>query len=246
MKKILGWMVVAFLALGLVSNAVADPDEPTTATVDPVSDPVAEPAEEPVTTSPEPTPTQDPAVELLFITDQKDGDSWDASDGREYRVGQVNTPEHDEPCGPEATAFTRDFLADGFTADAYSSDTYDRTVAEIFDDEGESLNVALARSGLGNDRYLEQFRSENPDLASRLDDAFASASTPDCAETAEPVPFAAAPAPAADPGAGCMPEYSPCVPAGPDLDCPDIAGPVTVTGGDPFRLDRDGDGIGCD
>jgi hypothetical protein len=35
-----------------------------------------------------------------------------------------------------------------------------------------------------------------------------------------------------------------------DLDCPDVRAlgkaPVTVTGDDPYRLDADGDGIGCE
>jgi len=32
----------------------------------------------------------------------------------------------------------------------------------------------------------------------------------------------------------------------PDLDCADINGPVTVIGPDEYRLDGDGDGIGCE
>jgi hypothetical protein len=31
-----------------------------------------------------------------------------------------------------------------------------------------------------------------------------------------------------------------------DLDCPDVGHKVKVTGGDPHRLDRDGDGWGCE
>lgn len=116
----------------------------------------------------------------LTVTDLKDGDSFEASDGREYRLGMVNTPEPDERCFDEAEAFTRDFLAGGFTADAYDEDDYGRVVAEVLDDEGRSLNVALARSGLADDRYLDPFRDDHPDLADRLDDAFASAQTPAC------------------------------------------------------------------
>ena len=49
----------------------------------------------------------------------------------------------------------------------------------------------------------------------------------------------------------CDPNYTGCVPASPpDLDCADIKrlnlAPVTITGIDVHRLDRDGDGIGCD
>ncbi len=120
-----------------------------------------------------------PNTPLLHVTVLKDGDSWVASDGNEYRLGMVNTPEPREPCHREASQFTRRFLADGFTADAYSRDPHGRVVAEVFDRSGDSLNVALARSGLGDDRYLS-FRRENPNLARRLEDAFAIAVTPDC------------------------------------------------------------------
>jgi hypothetical protein len=53
----------------------------------------------------------------------------------------------------------------------------------------------------------------------------------------------------------CHPSYDPCLdPNASDYDCeggegdgPEyVAGPVTVTGDDPFDLDRDGDGTGCD
>jgi endonuclease YncB( thermonuclease family) len=48
--------------------------------------------------------------------------------------------------------------------------------------------------------------------------------------------------------------YSPCLPPGPDVDCAGgsgdgpryVTGPVTVTGSDPYDLDRDGDGVACE
>ncbi len=54
------------------------------------------------------------------------------------------------------------------------------------------------------------------------------------------------PAPVKDAGDNCMTGYSPCLPIAGDLDCGEINGPVQVTGSDPYRLDADGDGIGCD
>jgi micrococcal nuclease len=52
------------------------------------------------------------------------------------------------------------------------------------------------------------------------------------------------------PGASCHPNYSPCLPIVSDLDCADVRAmgkaPVQVTGSDPYRLDGDGDGVGCE
>jgi hypothetical protein len=48
-------------------------------------------------------------------------------------------------------------------------------------------------------------------------------------------------------GRNCEPGYDPCVPQGPpDVDCADVQGPINVTGRDPHRLDRDGDGVACE
>lgn len=58
-----------------------------------------------------------------------------------------------------------------------------------------------------------------------------------------------APAPVSTPkpASNCNPNYSPCVPnVSYDLDCPDIGFRVTVVGSDPYRLDGDHDGYGCD
>ena len=125
-----------------------------------------------------------PNTPLLRVTILKDGDSWVASDGREYRLGMVNAPEALERCGRDATQFTGRFLADGFTAEAYSKDVHGRQAAEVFNPSGDSLNVALVEAGYSDDRYLDSFRHENPDLARRLDDAFNRAATPSCRRAA--------------------------------------------------------------
>ena len=54
------------------------------------------------------------------------------------------------------------------------------------------------------------------------------------------------PVPLVGGGDNCMTGYSPCLPVVGDLDCGEVNGPVRVTGSDPYRLDADGDGIGCD
>ena len=54
-------------------------------------------------------------------------------------------------------------------------------------------------------------------------------------------------------GSGCTPGYDPCLPPASDYDCsggsgdgPEYTGYVRVTGSDPYGLDADGDGVGCE
>lgn len=44
----------------------------------------------------------------------------------------------------------------------------------------------------------------------------------------------------------CNPNYEPCIPIAPDLSCSDIQMEVRIIGDDPYGLDRDGDGFGCE
>ncbi len=238
------WLVIAcltFLGIGAIGNATTpeSTDAPSSQST-PKADP-GQPSDDP---APSTEPTDSPLV-LLFVTDQKDGDSWVASDGKEYRLGLINTPERSEKCGAEARAFTAQFVRGGFVADTYTTDTHGRSVAEVRDKAGDSLNVALAKNGLGDDRYLDEFRHENEALARRLDTALASAAKPGCKTITKPVPLVDKPK-APKPAKNCMTGYTPCLPVVADLDCGEIGHPVTVTGSDTYRLDRDGDGIGCD
>jgi hypothetical protein len=66
---------------------------------------------------------------------------------------------------------------------------------------------------------------------------------------------AAPPPPPAPANNGCDPNYAgACVPIASDVDCAGgsgdgpgyVDGPVQIIGGDPYDLDRDGDGIACD
>ena len=64
---------------------------------------------------------------------------------------------------------------------------------------------------------------------------------------------APAPKPAAPTSTNCTPGYDPCLPPASDYDCaggsgngPEYTGPVRVTGSDPYGLDTDGDGWGCE
>jgi hypothetical protein len=58
---------------------------------------------------------------------------------------------------------------------------------------------------------------------------------------------AAQPSPEPSAGNSCDPNYSGCVPPyPPDVNCPQVDGPVQVLGSDPHGLDRDNDGIACE
>ena len=211
--------------------------------------------------SPAPPSAAPAAGPLLQAGPHGDGDSWRDTTGAEYRLGLVNAPEQDECFGAEATAERRRLVAGGFRADVYSVDRYGRGVSVVTTPDGANLNVHLARHGFVDDRYLDEFRHEDLELAAELDAAFAEARAAGrglwsaCAAEAVAAPAPVRPAGAA--GAGCHPDYVTCIPVAGDgsgnggandLDCGDLPGAVQARqpGVDPYRLDADGDGVGCD
>ncbi len=161
-------------------------------------------------------------------------------------------------------------LADGFRADGYETDRHGRTVARITSADGVDLGVHLARTGLADDRYLDDFRHENPSYARELDAAFAAARAEGAGHwsgcwASDPSP-PPEPTPTSDGGATahagntsggweCHPAYVECLPIVDDLDCGGndhpIGHSVQLTGNDdPYRLDGNNthreDGDGCE
>ena len=49
-----------------------------------------------------------------------------------------------------------------------------------------------------------------------------------------------------DTSSTCAPGYEPCIPVQQDVNCTDIKALVTISGHDPYGLDSDGDGLGCE
>jgi endonuclease YncB( thermonuclease family) len=117
----------------------------------------------------------DPAPGLLRAAPGGDGDSWRDTQGREYRLGLVDAPEVGDCFGDEATRRRQELVADGFRAEVYTTDRYGRSVAEVTAADGNDVAVTLAREGLVTDRYLARRRDEAPELAARLERAFAQA-----------------------------------------------------------------------
>ena len=245
--------VATALVVLLVGSTLGDDASPSGAPTTGLRPPAAQPTGAPDTGE---VPTDAP---LLQAAAHGDGDSWRDTAGREYRLGLVNAPEQDECFGAEATAERQRQVAAGFSADVYSTDRYGRSVAAVTTADGSNLNVHLARHGFVDDRYLADFRHEHPALAAELDGAFAEARAHGrglwSACGGDDVPAAPVAAPVAT--TGCHPDYITCVPVAGDgsgtgrqndLDCGDVQGPVQARqpGVDPYLLDADGDGIGCD
>ena len=112
---------------------------------------------------------------LLQQAEGGDGDSWRDTAGREYRLGLVDAPEVGTCFAAQATERRRALLADGFRAEVFDTDRYGRSVAVVTAADGTDVAVALAREGLVTDRYLQGLRRQAPELAARLDAAFAKA-----------------------------------------------------------------------
>ena len=271
------------LLVGCTSTPAEEPSEDAAALEDttptpeptPTPTPTASRTPTPPTSAPAATPTAVPTTvpsegsALLHVVEEKDGDSFVASDGVDYRVGMVNAPERSTCGGTEASERAYELMAQGFTAEAYDTDDYGRSVARIHTSTG-GLGVLMAREGLVDDRYLDQFRHQHPSYASELDTAFAEARATDAglwqtcwAPAAEESDAAAqdrggAVEPTTDSRhAGrtgqwpCHPAYRECLPDGPDLDCAEVGHTVELLGNaDPFRLDGNSitatDGWGCD
>ena len=94
--------------------------------------------------------------------------------------------------------------------------------------------------------------NDNPTLFTDGPDVTPVAPAPEPAPAPAPVPEPApAPEPApvapAVPLGSCHEAYTPCIPDVDDLNCSDLTYQVRLTGvDDPYDLDTDGDGIGCE
>jgi endonuclease YncB( thermonuclease family) len=235
------------------SPSVAAPAEQVTAS------PSAPESPAPVSAAQVRTSATPARAALLYPAAGGDGDSWKDRQGREYRMGLINTPEQGECYGSTATTTRKAMTANGFRASVYATDSYGRRVAVITTASGVNLNVYLARHGYANDRYLAEFRHENPTLATQLDAAFAAAKRERAglwgACSASGIRGASSLVSGST--SSCHPDYTTCVPVKGDgsgrgeendLDCGDIGRPVQLrqVGVDPYRLDADGNGVGCE
>ena len=194
--------------------------------------------------APAPRPTRDPAGQrgTFLVTRIVDGDTLELGNGETVRLVGIDTPEVGE-CGYDAASVALARLVSGRQVRLGRSDEdrdYYGRLLRYVDVGSTDAGLRLIRSGLAIARYDSRdgygFHPREPKYikADQASKAYV---------CAKPVPLLAQPKQKKN----CAPGYSPCIPPyPPDLNCPDIGHPVTVTGSDPHGLDRDGDGIACE
>lgn len=226
--------------------------------------------------TPTPTAPTAPASPLAFgptgsttkgtVTRVIDGDTVVVEvGGTEYHVRYIgmDTPESVKPNTPveamaKEAAAANSALVEGqpviLERDVSETDRYDRLLRDVWVERDGALvlvGLELVRTGYAqvttfppDVKYVDLLLSAQETARSSELGLWGAESAP----TAESVPT-----PKTLVGGGgskCHPSYSPCLPIVDDLDCPDVRAmgkaPVKVKGPDDYRLDGDGDGIGCD
>jgi micrococcal nuclease len=202
-----------------------------------------------------------------------DGDTVVLRGGERIRLVQIDTPEvygETECFGRQASAATEAILPPGtrvrIATDPHldQRDRDGRTLAYVW--KGASLvNLRLVRTGEAAPYFYDGDEGRYAALLFRSAVAARTAGrglwghcrggavplrptrgvSTGAVDAGRATPAAtAAGAPAA---AGCNPNYTPCVRnSARDLDCADVRHRVKVVGSDPYNLDGDGNGYGCE
>ena len=187
------------------------------------------------------------------VTHIVDGDTLDVqlTSGKTERIRLIgiDTPERGACYFSQATARARQLamskrvvLRGDATQD--TRDRYGRLLAYVWLPGGKDLGYQLIAGGFAKVYvYRDPFQ--------RLSAYRSAGATAKGSSAGQWKACAATPAPAPAPVSGsCHPSYSPCLPVVSDLDCVDIramgVAPVRVLGSDPYRLDGDNDGLGCE
>ena len=193
---------------------------------------------------PKPKPAPKPQRTFL-VTRIIDGDTLELGSGESVRLVGIDTPEVGE-CGFDKAG-----------ANLANLVLYERVTLGMSDEDRDAygrllryVNVGnldaglrLIQNGLAIARYDSRdgygYHPREPQYIA-ADQGSKGLPCP------QPKPAPLVSAPNTGGGGACAPGYSPCVPPGPDLDCPDVNGPIRVTGSDPHGLDADGDGVACE
>jgi endonuclease YncB( thermonuclease family) len=195
------------------------------------------------------------------VTHIVDGDTLDVrlTSGKTERIRLIgiDTPERGVCYFSQATAraaqlaMSKQVVLRG-DATQDTRDRYGRLLAYVWLPGGRDLGYQLIAGGFAKVyvyrnafQRLPAYRTAGAGAKSANAGQWKACAAP--APVAAPVPAPTPPTPA---GTNCHPSYSPCLPIVDDLDCADIramgVAPVRVLSSDPYRLDADNDGLGCE
>jgi len=191
------------------------------------------------------------------VTHIVDGDTLDVRlmSGKTERIRLIgiDTPERGDCYFSQATVRARQLamskrvvLRGDPTQD--TRDRYGRLLAYVWLPGGKDLGYQLIAGGFAKVYvYRDPFQRLS---AYRNAGATAKGATAGQWKACGAPAPAPVPTPTPPPATNCHPSYSPCLPIVGDLDCADIramgVAPVRVLSSDPYRLDGDNDGLGCE
>jgi endonuclease YncB( thermonuclease family) len=193
------------------------------------------------------------------VTHIVDGDTLDVrlASGKVERIRLIgiDTPERGVCYGAQATERSRRLAMSKLVvlrgdATQDTRDRYGRLLAYVWIPGGKDLGYQLLAGGFAKvyvyrDAFVRLPAYRNAEATAK---GLTAGQWRTCGKATPPTP---PPTPALPPsGSQCHPSYSPCLPIVGDLDCADIrargVAPVRVLGSDPYRLDGDNDGFGCE
>lgn len=233
------------------------------------------PSDTRVGTPAETAPPADDEATVVRIVDgdtldvRGDGGVLPAGEVVRVRLLAIDAPEKGDCFARQATARLRVLLPPGsevrYERDVDLLDRYDRYLLYLWNGRGVFVNASLVRSGHAearlyppNDARWSEISRDGAAAEKGHAGLWGACPTPEPEKTEPRKPAQKKPAPDKSPPKPqpLVPEVPkqnnpaglpPGPPAGvPDVDCSDLSGPVWVGSADPHRLDRDGDGIGCD
>lgn len=203
-------------------------------------------------------PKPKPAAPTYYVSRIIDGDTIELGNGETVRLVGIDTPEVGE-CGFEEASANLSSLILGEMVRLGESDedrdNYGRLLRYVdlgdmdaglrLIKNGRAIAAYDSRDGYGfhprETTYIASDRGSTN--LCRMQTGQQAAPEPAPQPKPKPQPLMGGNGNA---GGNCASGYSPCLPVVADLNCPDVNGPVRVTGSDPYGLDADGDGIGCD
>lgn len=194
-----------------------------------------------------------------------DGDTIDLRNGKRVRLVQIDSPETGECYGNQAGRVLSKILPAGANVVLERDpvlddvDRYGRLLRYV-SKGGTNVNLVLVKRGTASvwffdgdrgryaDRLIAAARQAKAGTRGAWGACRAKLDPRDAFETQPKFPMPTVPR--GFRGGSCMAGYSPCLPVKSELDCDDVEAmgkaPVRVKGSDPYGLDGDGDGVGCD